>query len=43
MRSKRSSKLLPAKGQPEIVNTDQGRQFTATAFTETVFDLGRSA
>lgn len=27
-------------GQPEIVNTDQGSQFTATAFTEAVLDRG---
>ncbi|MEX4005374.1 IS3 family transposase [Paraburkholderia sp. EG285A] len=27
-------------GQPEIVNTDQGSQFTATAFTDAVLDRG---
>jgi putative transposase len=27
-------------GQPEIVNTDQGSQFTATAFTEAVLSRG---
>jgi putative transposase len=27
-------------GQPEIVNTDQGSQFTATAFTEVVLNRG---
>ncbi|OWT58242.1 IS3 family transposase [Candidimonas nitroreducens] len=27
-------------GQPDIVNTDQGSQFTATAFTEAVLDRG---
>ncbi|MBB2929259.1 hypothetical protein [Paraburkholderia silvatlantica] len=25
-------------GQPEVVNTDQGSQFAATAFTDTVLD-----
>jgi putative transposase len=27
-------------GQPEIVNTDQGSQFTATVFTEAVLSRG---
>jgi putative transposase len=29
-------------GQPEIVNTDQGSQFTATVFTEAVLSRGIS-
>lgn len=31
---------LAKYGQPEIVNTDQGSQFTATVFTDVVLDRG---
>ncbi len=39
MRSKSSSRLA-RYGTPEIVNTDQGSQFTAEDFTETVRKRG---
>lgn len=35
-----SEEVLAKYGQPEIVNTDQGSQFTATVFTDVVLNRG---
>ena len=40
MRSEVLQEAFNRHGKPEIVNTDQGSQFTAQAFVQTVKDRG---